>query len=229
MSGPDSHDHGHSHDDGHHHDHHHDHDHHDAIEHGSERESDPEVRILDQALRELLYEKGIITPEEIQRTIESLEALGEGVNGKKIIARAWVDQEFRKLLLADGRAALLSLGLDLKGPEFIVVENTPVIHNVIVCTLCSCYPRAVLGLPPSWYKSNEYRSRVVREPREVLREFGTDISDDIEIRVHDSLADLRFMVLPMRPANTDGWSEAQLAELVSRDAMIGVRTVANPS
>jgi nitrile hydratase len=195
---------------------------HDPIEHG-EHLPDPEIALLDDAIRELLYDKGIITAEEVQRCIESMEARDGGVNGKRIIARAWTDPQFRQLLLSNAPAALAQLGFALDGPEFIVVENTPKIHNVIVCTLCSCYPRALLGLPPSWYKSKEYRARIVREPRNVLREFGTEISLDVEIRVHDSLADLRFMVLPTRPSGTDGWSEEQLADIVTRDAMIGVR------
>lgn len=199
------------------------HDDHEPIEHVFTRDHDPEIRILDQAIRELLEEKGILAPAEIQQCIEALEGRNRGIHGKEMIARAWTDPGFRELLLSDGGAALASMGLGLGGPEFVVVENTQDVHNVIVCTLCSCYPRGVLGLPPSWYKSREYRSRVIREPREVLKEFGTVLPDHVEIRVHDSLADLRYMVLPMRPAGTEGWSAEMLAELVGSDTMIGVR------
>lgn len=196
---------------------------HEPIEHVHTPDHDPEIGILDQAIRELLEEKGIISPAEIQQCIEALEGRNGGIRGKEMIVRAWTDPGFRELLLSDGQAALASMGLGLGGPEFVVVENTQDVHNVIVCTLCSCYPRGLLGLPPSWYKSSEYRSRVVREPREVLKEFGTVLPDHVEIRVHDSLADLRYMVLPMRPVGTEGWSEEMLAELVGSDAMIGVR------
>jgi nitrile hydratase alpha subunit len=207
----------------------HRHDDHAPIEHAAARDHDPEIRIMDQAIRELLEEKGIISPAEIQQCIEALEGRNGGIRGKEMIARAWTDPAFRDLLLSDGQAALASMGLGLGGPEFVVIENTQDIHNVIVCTLCSCYPRGVLGLPPSWYKSSEYRSRVVREPREVLKEFGTVLPDDVEIRVHDSLADLRYMVLPMRPAGTEGWSAEMLVELVGSDAMIGVRLADSPT
>jgi nitrile hydratase len=142
------------------------------------------------------------------------------------VARAWVDPEFKRLLLADGNAALEALGLE-RGPyKLVVVENTDEVHNVIVCTLCSCYPRWLLGLPPDWYKSRAYRSRVVREPREVLGEFGTVLPDEVVIRVHDSNADMRYLVLPCRPEGTEGWSEERLAARVTRDAMIGVALAA---
>ncbi|MFA6153148.1 nitrile hydratase subunit alpha [Mesorhizobium sp.] len=196
---------------------------HQPIEHVHTPDHDPEIVILDQAIRELLEEKGIVSPAEMQQCIEALEGRNGGIRGKEMIARAWTDPGFRELLLSDGQAALASMGLGLGGPEFVVVENTQDVHNVIVCTLCSCYPRGVLGLPPSWYKSAAYRSRVVREPRVVLKEFGTVLPDHVEIRVHDSLADLRYMVLPMRPVGTEGWSAEMLAELVGSDAMIGVR------
>jgi nitrile hydratase subunit alpha len=144
------------------------------------------------------------------------------------VARAWVDPEYKKLLLTDGNAACAALGVD-RGPyKLVVVENTPDTHNVIVCTLCSCYPRWLLGFPPDWYKSRNYRSRMVREPRAVLREFGTEIADDVIVRVHDSTADMRYFVLPQRPAATDGWNEGRLAEMVTRDSMIGVSTTKLP-
>ena len=142
--------------------------------------------------------------------------------GAQIVARAWTDPAYKKRLLADGSEAIHEFGLDMGGTRLVVVENTPDVHNVIVCTLCSCYPRNVLGLPPSWYKSREYRARVVREPRGVLTEFGTNLEGDVEVRVHDSTADMRYLVLPMRPAGTETMSEEELAGLVSRDCMIGV-------
>jgi nitrile hydratase len=178
---------------------------------------------MEAAVRELLIKKGIITAHELQRVIETTEARDGGVLGKKVVARAWVDPDFKSLLLREGNAAIAKFGFSLGGvTELAVVENTPSVHNIIVCTLCSCYPRGLLGLPPSWYKSKEYRSRVIREPREVLAEFGTIIQSGVEVRVHDSLADLRYMVLPMRPANTEGFSETALVDLVTRDSMVGV-------
>jgi nitrile hydratase len=138
------------------------------------------------------------------------------------VARAWVDAGYKKRLLENGTRACEELGIDVPGLRLVVVENTPQVHNAIVCTLCSCYPRPLLGIPPEWYKSRNYRSRMVREPRAVLGEFGLHIPEDVAIRVHDSTADMRYMVLPMRPAGTEGWSEERLASLVSRDAMIGV-------
>jgi nitrile hydratase len=142
--------------------------------------------------------------------------------GARIVARAWTDPAYKKRLLADGTAAIKEFGHDMGALHLVVVENTPQVHNVIVCTLCSCYPRAVLGLPPSWYKSREYRARAVREPRAVLKEFGTSIPDQVEMRVHDSTADMRYLVLPMRPEGTEALTEAELAALVTRDCMIGV-------
>ena len=173
-------------------------------------------------MRELLIEKGVLTGEEIRAQIESLDAI-EPVLGGRIVARAWLDPDFKSRLLANGTEAVRDdFGIDMGDAELVVVENTPAHHNLIVCTLCSCYPRQVLGMPPDWYKSRNYRSRVVNEPRTVLREFGTELPDDIAIRVHDSTADLRYLVLPMRPAGTDGWGEDALAETVTRDSMVGV-------
>jgi nitrile hydratase subunit alpha len=144
-------------------------------------------------------------------------------NGARLVARAWVDDDFKKLLLSDGKAAASALGMDPEHPaEFIVVENTPEVHNLIVCTLCSCYPRAILGRPPDWYKSFEYRSRAVREPRAVMREFGFEPPEDVEVLVHDSTADVRYMVLPMQPTGTEGLGEQELARLVTRDSLVGV-------
>ena len=178
-------------------------------------------QMLGLALKELLIEKGIVTADEIRKAIEARDAVTPAT-GAKIVARAWTDPEFKKRLLADGSSAIKEFGLDMGELRLVVVENTEQVHNVIVCTLCSCYPRAVLGLPPSWYKSREYRSRTVREPRKVLEEFGTILPSGIEVRVHDSTADMRYLVLPMRPAGTEGMSEDELAAIVTRDCMIGV-------
>ena len=151
--------------------------------------------------------------------------------GQDLIARAWTDPAFKARLMGDAMNVLRDeMGIDMAHqPEVMVVENTPDVHNVIVCTLCSCYPRSVLGVPPAWYKKKAYRSRVVLEPRQVLAEFGTDISDDVEVRVHDSTADLRYIVLPMQPAGTEGWSKEQLKPLVTRDALIGVAAARDPA
>ena len=184
-------------------------------------------QVMEIAVRELLIEKGIVTPIEIQRAIEAMDARGE-VLGAKVVARAWTDPAFKARLLADGTEAVSDFGIDMGTTRLFVVENTPIVHNVIVCTLCSCYPRMVLGLPPDWYKSRNYRSRAVSEPRAVLREFGTTIPDGVEVRVHDSTADMRYLVLPQRPAGTDGWSAERLAGLISRDAMIGVAFARQP-
>ena len=175
-----------------------------------------------RAMEELLIEKGVLTKEDVRRQIEYMEARSPA-NGTRLVARAWVDPDFKARLLSDTKSAALELGIDASGPvEFIVVENTPEVHNLIVCTLCSCYPRAILGRPPDWYKSFNYRSRAVKEPRAVMREFGFEPPDDVEVVVHDSTADMRYMVLPMRPPGTDDLSEEELAELVTRDSLIGV-------
>jgi nitrile hydratase subunit alpha len=174
-------------------------------------------------LESLLIERGILDAAAVDRVIEYYEHQVGPMNGAKVVARAWVDPEYRARLLADGTGAVAELGF--AGPEgdhLVVVENSPQIHNVIVCTLCSCYPWPVLGLPPTWYKSAPYRSRMVREPRIVLAEMGCAVPDDVEIRVWDSSAEVRYLVLPMRPAGTDGLSEDEIAGLVTRDAMIGV-------
>jgi nitrile hydratase len=184
-------------------------------------------QVMEIAVRELLIEKGIVTTVEIQRAIEAMDARGEAL-GAKVVARAWTDPAFKARLLADGTAAVRDFGIDMGTTRLFVVENTPIVHNMIVCTLCSCYPRMVLGLPPDWYKSRNYRSRAVREPRAVLREFGTTIPDGVEVRVHDSTADMRYLVLPQRPAGTDGWSAERLVGLISRDAMIGVALAREP-
>lgn len=176
------------------------------------------------ALRELLIEAGHYTAEEEQEVIAAMQdATPE--NGGRIVARAWTDAAYKERLLGDGASAIRELGFELEPYEFTVMENTDSVHNVIVCTLCSCYPRSLLGMSPAWYKSRDYRSRVVREPRSVLAEFGVDLSDNIDVRVHDSTAELRYMILPQRPAGTDDWSEAQLAALITRDSLIGTQRV----
>ncbi len=175
-----------------------------------------------RAIEALLLEKGVLTEPEVQDNISYMEARSPA-NGVRLVARAWVDPNFKELLLTDGKAAASALGMDPEHPaEFIVVEHTPELHNLIVCTLCSCYPRAILGRPPDWYKSFAYRSRAVREPRAVMREFGFEPPEGVEVIVHDSTADARYMVLPMRPPGTENLSEDELAELVTRDSLVGV-------
>jgi nitrile hydratase len=184
---------------------------------------------LATAVRELLIEKGLLTADEIRRQIELIDSRTPALGGR-VVARAWVDAEFRKRLVADGSAALGEMGITMyDGTRLIVLENTPRVHNMVVCTLCSCYPRSVLGLPPDWYKSRQYRARAVREPRALLAEFGTALPDEVEIRVHDSTADVRYLVVPLRPAGTEGLSEDELAQLVTRDSMIGVAVVRPPA
>jgi nitrile hydratase subunit alpha len=195
----------------------------------SDHHSDEEARGITspyaariRAIEALLLEKGILTEPEVQDNISYMEARSPA-NGVRLVARAWVDPNFKELLLTDGKAAASALGMDPEHPaEFIVVENTPELHNLIVCTLCSCYPRAILGRPPDWYKSFEYRSRAVREPRAVMREFGFEPSEGVEVIVHDSTADARYMVLPMRPPGTEDMKEDELAGLVTRDSLVGV-------
>ncbi len=174
------------------------------------------------AIRELLLEKGVLTQEEIQRQIDYMEARSPA-NGARLVARAWVDPDFRARLIDDPKAACAEMGIDATGiNEFVVLENTEKVRHLVVCTLCSCYPRPILGRPPDWYKSLNYRSRAVNDPRGVMREFGNELPADVEVRVHDSTADIRYLVLPLRPKGTQGWSEEKLAKLVRRDSLIGV-------
>jgi nitrile hydratase len=174
-----------------------------------------------RAIEALLVEKGILTKEDVRRQIEYMEARTPA-NGARMVARAWVDPEYKALLLSNTKAAALELGIDASGPvEFVTVENTPEVHNLIVCTLCSCYPRAILGMPPDWYKSFNYRSRAVDEPRAVMREFGFELPESVRVAVHDSSADVRYMVLPMRPPGAEGMGEEDLAGLVTRDCLVG--------
>jgi nitrile hydratase len=204
---------------------HDEHDHHD---------DDPIARrnaLRAEALEAILIERGVVQPALIDAIVARYEQDIGPLNGAKVVARAWNDPAFRERLLADGWSAVKELDLTT-GPELtpiVVVENTARVHNVVVCTLCSCYPSSLLGLPPTWYKSPPYRSRVVREPRTVLREMGVTVPADVEVRVWDSSAEIRYMVLPERPAGTDGWSEEQLATLVTRDALIGVASAKTPN
>ena len=201
----------------------HDHDHDHVPAKGREHESGPpsEHEILSRAMQEILEAKGIITAEQIRQRMEQFEEEFP-YRGARVIAHAWVDPEFKKRLLADGKRAVAEFGIDLEADRLIAVENTPEVHNVVVCTLCSCYPRALLGMPPTWYKSENYRKRVVRDPRGVLREFGTVLPERVTVRVHDSNADMRYVVVPMRPKGTDAWSEEKLCALLTRDALVGV-------
>ena len=186
--------------------------------------SDMALRV--KALESLLVEKGLVDQAALDVLIDTYEHKVGPRNGARVVARAWVDREFKKRLLADASAALEELGYSgAQGEHMLVVENTPRIHNLVVCTLCSCYPWPVLGLPPVWYKSAPYRSRAVIDPRGVLREFGTELTEDVEVRVWDSTAELRYLVLPERPAGSENMNEEELAALVTRDAMVGVRKV----
>jgi nitrile hydratase len=212
------------------HDHHHDHGHDHAHPHPTLPDATGPLgyyQRMEIAVRELLIGKGIITADDVRRTVEDMDARSPA-DGARVVARAWVDPAFKGRLLENGSAACAELGIAIGPTKLVVVENTPKVHNVIVCTLCSCYPRNVLGLPPDWYKSRDYRSRAVREPRAVLAEFGTEIADDVTVRVHDSTADMRYLVLPERPAGTEGLGEAALAGLVTRDSMIGVAKAKRP-
>jgi nitrile hydratase subunit alpha len=200
--------------------HHHDHDH-------TEPPSDLELRV--KALESLLTEKGLVDPAAIDVLVDAYETKIGPRNGARVVARAWADPAYREWLLRDATAAIASLGfVGRQGEHMKAVENTPAVHNLVVCTLCSCYPWPVLGLPPVWYKAPAYRARAVADPRGVLREFGTEVGDGTEVRVWDSTAELRYLVLPERPAGTEGWSEERLAALVSRNAMIGVEKARPP-
>ena len=210
---------------GHGHDHHHDHDH--TVFQPDIREPEKDWELTEIALRELLIEKGIISAREISDTIEAWDHKTPEA-GARVVARAWTDPEFKARLLADGNAAVAEMGCVFEGTKLVVVENTADLHHMVVCTLCSCYPRPLLGIPPLWYKSRAYRARAVREPRAVLAEFGTDIPVTTEVSVLDSTADCRYLVLPVRPASTDGMSADDLANLVTRDSMIGTAQARGP-
>jgi nitrile hydratase subunit alpha len=196
--------------------------------HHPEPESYPALRA--RALESLLVEKGLVASDVIDAVVSTYESDIGPMNGAKVVARAWTEPEFRQQLLEDGTEAIAGMGfVGRQGAEIVVLENTPQVHNVVVCTLCSCYPWPVLGLPPTWYKSAAYRSRVVIEPRTVLREFGLDLAPSVEVRVWDSTAEVRYMVLPERPAGTEHLSEEELASLITRDCMIGVSQPLSPA
>ena len=201
----------------HNHNHSHDHKHEDAHSH---LPSDPELRV--KAIETLLLRKGLIDSETLDELIDTYENKIGPQNGAKVVAKAWVDESYKKRLLEDATAAIRELSYQgRQGENMVVVENTPDIHNIVVCTLCSCYPWPVLGIPPTWYKSDEYRSRTVREPRKVLSEFGVNVDPKVKVKVWDSTAELRYLVLPMRPKGTEDLNESELAELVTRNSMIG--------
>jgi nitrile hydratase len=201
------------------HDHNHNHDTHAPIEDSGEM-TYYEKRTY--AIQSLLVEKGIITADEVRQAVEYLDSRTPAL-GAKVVARAWVDPAFKMRLLADAKSAIAELGIDIGSLSTLVaIENTDKVHNVVVCTLCSCYPRALLGMPPDWYKSLNYRSRMVVEPRGTLKEFGLELEPEVEVRVYDSTADMRYLVIPQRPPGTEQMSEAELATLVTRDSMIGV-------
>jgi len=199
--------------------------------HESQR-SEQENLALEERVRKiesLLIEKGIVSKEALDKLVNIYENDLGPMNGARVVARAWVDPDFKSRLLENATAAIAELGYGgLQGEHMVVVENTPAVHNVVVCTLCSCYPWPVLGLPPTWYKSSAYRSRIVIDPRSVLREFGTNLDDEVEVRVWDSSSEVRYLVLPERPGGTENMKEDELAELVTRDAMIGVTRVQAP-
>ena len=215
MDNPKDKDHSHAH--AHAHGHGHGHDHEDAH---SLLPSDPELRV--KAIESLLLSKGLVDAKTLDELIDTYENKIGPQNGAKVVAKAWIDNDYKKRLLADATSAIRELSYQgRQGENMIVVENTPEIHNVIVCTLCSCYPWPVLGIPPTWYKSDEYRSRTVREPRKVLSEFGVEIDSQVKVKVWDSTAELRYLVLPMRPEGSENMNESELAELVTRNSMIG--------
>jgi len=231
MSGRHGHDHEHPHEHGH--EHSHEHGHHGG--HGTDNPDHPhnaplsDVQLRVRALESLLTEKGLVDPAALDELIDTYETKVGPRNGARVIAKAWADPEFKRRLLADATATLAELGfIGRQGEDMVVLENTPKVHNMVVCTLCSCYPWPVLGLPPVWYKSAPYRSRAVIDPRGVLRELGVHLPDEVEVRVWDSTAELRYLVLPERPAGTEDLTEEQLAALVTRDSMIGVARAKAP-
>ena len=199
----------------------------DTGQHHPDPEPYPALRT--RAIESLLVDKGLISTDAVDALVKLYEQDIGPLRGARVVAHAWNDPGYKQRLLADGLRAIEELGIEGMKSQLVVVENTPTVHNLVVCTLCSCYPWAVLGLPPTWYKSPPYRSRAVIEPRAVLREFGLELDDNVEVRVWDSSSEVRYMVLPERPAATEGWSEEELAALVTRDAMIGVARVAAPA
>lgn len=212
-------------------DHHHHHDAPPSPYHSSQRTEEDNRRLTERVdrIEALLIDKGLVTKDAVEKLADIYENDLGPMNGARVVARAWVDPDFKARLLENATAAIAELGYGgLQGEHLVVVENTPEVHNVVVCTLCSCYPWPVLGLPPGWYKEPSYRSRIVADPRSVLAEFGTQLGDGVEVRVWDSSAEMRYLVLPERPAGTENLSEDELAELVERDSMIGVTKVSAP-
>ena len=200
---------------------------HDPGTHSHAMPSDPALRV--QALETVLVEKGLVDPDALSAFVDYYENEVGPRNGARVVARVWSDPDYKARLFEDASAAIADLGYEgRQGEDMVALENTSRVHNMVVCTLCSCYPWPVLGLPPVWYKSAPYRSRAVIEPRSVLAEFGLDLPDDVEVRVWDSTAELRYLVIPLRPQGTDGWSEDRLAELVTRDSMIGTGLARDP-
>lgn len=207
----------------HHHDHDHDHDH-------DHTEPPSEIELRVKALESLLVEKGLVEREALDALIDTYEHRVGPRNGAAAVARAWTDPDFRAMLLDDATRAFASIGITgPKNAHLVALENRPEVHNLVVCTLCSCYPWAALGLPPAWYKSMPYRARAVSEPRSVLAEFGTHLPGDVEVRVWDSTSEMRYFVVPMRPSGTEGWTSEQLESLVTRNSMVGVEVVRSPS
>lgn len=233
MSPHDPHDHTHGHSHPHSHDHAHPHDHGNGPVLKYSDDSVHDVResdlypLLAEALRAIVVDKGLVSAADIREHLEALDKIDDGMGGR-IVARAWTDPEYKRRLLENGSDAVGEFGIDMGETQLIVVENADTVHNLVVCTLCSCYPRAILGLPPDWYKSKSYRARAVNEPRAVLREFGTLVPESVIVRVHDSNADMRYLVLPKRPSGTEGWSAEQLAVLVTRDCLVGVVSATKP-
>jgi nitrile hydratase alpha subunit len=212
------------------HDHDHDHEHSHANAHApiTDGHGSSHYEKRATAIMALLIEKGLVTADEVRRTIEQMDERTPAL-GAKVVARAWVDPAFKARLLTDAKSACAEVGVDAGTlAQIVAIENTDTVHNVVVCTLCSCYPRSILGLPPDWYKSLSYRSRVVKNPREVLHEFGLDLPSAVEVRVYDSTADMRYLVIPARPSGTEHLDEAELAALVTRDSMIGVAKAREP-
>jgi nitrile hydratase subunit alpha len=194
------------------------------VPHNAKPESEPALRV--RALEAILAEKGLIDSKALDALVDTYEHKIGPRNGAKVVARAWADPAYKQRLMTDATAAIKELGFSgLQGEDMVVVENTPEVHNLVVCTLCSCYPWPTLGLPPNWYKSAPYRARAVSDPRSVLKEFGTELPDTVEVRIWDTTAELRYLVLPERPSGTENLSEEQLAELVTRDSMIGVTKI----
>jgi nitrile hydratase len=208
----------------------HDHDHDHGHDHDHEHDEQDAIAFRVKALEKLMVDKGLVDPAALDAIVETYEHRVGPRNGAQVVAKAWTDPQYRAWLMKDAVAAVGSLGYrGRQGEHLVAVENTPAVHNMVVCTLCSCYPWSVLGLPPVWYKSAPYRSRAVSDPRGVLREFGVALGADVEVRVWDSTAELRYLVIPERPAGTDGWDAARLAELVTRDSMIGVAKIKVPA